>query len=134
MVLDVACEDKVVIVELSQLAVETLVALKFLDRREDAATLGALRNGKNRMNLEALDLGRKKTHKQKIVFYTNLINKKCSHKFPWLEHLHHLPHEIVIRCLGEVGFKAHVGEIWLWSDVDGPISSLQNRQSHVTEI
>lgn len=41
-VLGVACEDKVVIVELSQLAVETLVALKLLGRRKDAATFGAL--------------------------------------------------------------------------------------------
>lgn len=41
-VLGVACEDKIVIVELSQLAVETLVALKFLSRREDTATFGAL--------------------------------------------------------------------------------------------
>lgn len=42
-VLGVACEDKVVIIELSQLAVEALVALEFLSRRKDTATFGALR-------------------------------------------------------------------------------------------
>lgn len=42
-VLGVACKDKIVIVELSQLAVETLVALEFLGRRKDTATFGALR-------------------------------------------------------------------------------------------
>lgn len=41
-VLGVACEDKIVIVELSQLAVEALVALEFLGRRKDTATFGAL--------------------------------------------------------------------------------------------
>lgn len=45
-VLGVACEDKVVIVELSQLAVEALVALKFLGRRKDTATFGALQGQK----------------------------------------------------------------------------------------
>lgn len=41
-VLGVTCEDKIVIVELCQLAVEELVALKLLGRRKDAATFGAL--------------------------------------------------------------------------------------------
>lgn len=41
-VLSVTCEDKIVIVELSQLAVETFVALKFLGRGKDTATFGAL--------------------------------------------------------------------------------------------
>lgn len=45
-VLGVACEDKIVIVELSQLAVETLVSLEFLGRRKDAATFGALQGAK----------------------------------------------------------------------------------------
>lgn len=47
-VLGVACEDKIVIVELSQLAVKTLVSLKFLGRRKDAATLGALQEAKKK--------------------------------------------------------------------------------------
>lgn len=42
-VLGVTCEDKIVIVELGQLAVETLVSLEFLGRRKDTATFGALR-------------------------------------------------------------------------------------------
>lgn len=48
-VLGVACKDEIVIVELSQLAVEALVALEFLGRREATATatatLGALWKG-----------------------------------------------------------------------------------------
>lgn len=40
--LGVTCEDKIVVVELCQLAVQTLVALKLLGRRKDAATFGAL--------------------------------------------------------------------------------------------
>lgn len=49
-VLGVACEDEIVIVELSQLAVKTLVSLKFLGRRKDAATLGALQEGEMRIH------------------------------------------------------------------------------------
>lgn len=41
--LGVACENKIVIVELSQLAVEALVALHLLGWRKDTATFGALR-------------------------------------------------------------------------------------------
>lgn len=49
-VLSITCEDKIVIVELSQLAVETLVALNFLGGRKDAATFGALEGGLGREN------------------------------------------------------------------------------------
>lgn len=129
-VLGVACEDKIVIVELSQLAVKALEALKFLGRREDATTLGALRRETERK----LNFTQLKTNKQtkQTNTHTHLIDKKSSHKFPWLEHLHHLPDQIVIGCLGKVGFKAHVGEIWLRSDVDGPVSSLHNRRDRAT--
>lgn len=57
---------------------------------------------------------------------THLIDKKRSHKFSRLEHLHHLPDQIIVRRLGQVGFKADVGELWLRGDVDGPVSSLQS--------
>lgn len=40
--LGVACKDKIVIVELSQLAIQPLVAIQFLGRRKDTATFGAL--------------------------------------------------------------------------------------------
>lgn len=63
--------------------------------------------------------------KPSLYFKTHLIDKKRSHKFSWLEHLHHLPDQIIVRCLGEVGFEADVGELWLRGDVDGPVSSLQ---------
>ena len=56
---------------------------------------------------------------------THLIDKESCHKFPWLEHLHHLPDEVVVRRLGEVGLEADVGELGLRGDVDGPVSSLQ---------
>lgn len=62
---------------------------------------------------------------------THLIDKKRSHKFSWLEHLHHLPDQIIIRCLGEVGFEADIGELRLRGDVDGPVSSLE-RTSRAT--
>ncbi len=60
-------------------------------------------------------------------FKTYLIDKKRSHKFSWLEHLHHLPDQIIVRCLGKVGFEADVGELWLRGDVDGPVSSLEKQ-------
>lgn len=42
----VACEEKIVIVELSQLAVEALVALDFWGSRKDTATFGVLKEKK----------------------------------------------------------------------------------------
>ena len=42
MALGVTGKDKIVIVELGQLAVEALVPLKFLGGRKDTATFGAL--------------------------------------------------------------------------------------------
>lgn len=47
LVLGIACEDKIVIVELSQLAIKTLVALEFLGRRKNTSTFGALREAKS---------------------------------------------------------------------------------------
>lgn len=70
-VLGVACEDKIVIVELSQLAVETLVSLKFLGRRKDAATLWALQEAEKRIQLNQIKL--------KLFF---LNHKKTKQKNP----------------------------------------------------
>lgn len=66
----------------------------------------------------------------------HLIDKECSHKFSWLEHLHNLPDQFIIWCLGEVCFKADVGELWLWGDVNGPVGSLwgKNEQSRITDL
>lgn len=62
---------------------------------------------------------------------TCLVDKQRRHKFSWLEHIHHLPDEVVIGGLGEIGFKADVGELWLRGDVDGPVSSLLgDEQTH----
>lgn len=58
--------------------------------------------------------------------YTYLINKKRSHKFSWLEDVHDFPDEIVVGCLGEVGFETNVRELWLRGDVNRPVSSLFN--------
>lgn len=61
---------------------------------------------------------------------TYLIDKKCGHELSWLEHLHHLPDQIIVRCLGEVGFEANVGELRFRGDVDGPVSSLEKTELH----
>lgn len=63
-VLGVACEDKIVIIELSQLAVKTLVVLKFCGRREDTATFGALWEEK------ALNSKDKQTEEATSVYFT----------------------------------------------------------------
>lgn len=47
-ILGVACEDEIVIVELSQLAVEALVALHFWGSRKDTATFRALQEKKQK--------------------------------------------------------------------------------------
>lgn len=71
-VLGVACEDKIVIVELSQLAVETLVALEFLGRRKDTATFGALaganRRGKKKRIYSVTNLIKITLNESKLVF------------------------------------------------------------------
>lgn len=64
---------------------------------------------------------KKKTKKKNT---THLIDKKRGHKLSRLENLHHLADQVVIRRLGEVGFKADIGELRLRCDVDGPVSSL----------
>lgn len=66
-----------------------------------------------------------KASKLFFFFKTYLIDKKRGHELSWLEHLHHLPDQIIVRCLGEVGFEADVGELRFRGDVDGPVSSLE---------
>lgn len=59
-----------------------------------------------------------------------LIDEKRSHKFPWFEDIHHLTDELVVGCLGEVGFKADVRELWLGGDVNRPVGSLERRDGN----
>lgn len=56
---------------------------------------------------------------------TDLVDEKRGHKLPRLEDLHHLPDQLVVGRLRQVGFKAHVGELGLWGDVNGPVRSLR---------
>lgn len=59
-----------------------------------------------------------------IVTRAYLINKKRSHKFPWLEDVHDFPDEVVVGRLGEVGFETNVRKLRLRGDVNRPVSSL----------
>lgn len=99
-VLGVTGKEELVIVEVSELAVEQTVTLQLLSRRENAATFGAL------------------------------IDEKRSHKFPWFEDIHHLTDELIVGCLGEVGFKADVRELWLGGDMNRPVSSISLHSVH----
>lgn len=142
-VLGVTVKNKIVIIELGQLAIQALVALEFLGGGEHTATFGALHHRKARE-------GEREKKESKInsfdpfsksfsghstwpflhgilqwnYFEAYLVDKKRSHKFSWLEDIHNLADEIIVGCLGKVGFEANVGELWLWSDVDRPVSSL----------
>lgn len=55
---------------------------------------------------------------------THLINKKRGDEFSWLEDVNHSPDKIIVGRLGEVGFKADVGELRFWGDVNSPVCSL----------
>lgn len=70
----------------------------------------------------------------RFTIQTHLIDKKRSHKFPWLKHLHNLSDQVVIGRLGEIGFKADVGELWLRGDVDGPVSSLYESTGNSKQV
>lgn len=54
-----------------------------------------------------------------------LIDEKRCHKFPWIEDIHDLADNLIIGCLGEVGFKADIRELWFRGDVNRPVSSLE---------
>ena len=58
---------------------------------------------------------------------TYLVHEKRSHKFSWLKDVHNFADQIIVGRLGEVGFKADVGKLGLWSAVDRPISSLRGK-------
>lgn len=60
LVLGIACEDKIVIIELSQLAIKTLVALEFLGRRKNTATFGALQEAKSEKSFSDKTVFKKK--------------------------------------------------------------------------
>lgn len=129
-VLGVTCEEEVVIVEVSELAVEQTVTLQLLSRRENAATFGALRREKERERRRRLNFLNRacgiETRGAECVFKYLIDEKRC-HKFPWFEDIHHLTDELVVGCLGEVGFKADVRELWLGGDVNRPVSSLEKQ-------
>ena len=121
--LGVAGEDKVVVVELGQLAVQTLVALELLGRRKDTATFGAL---ERKRSPSPRARGQTDGHTQgRPSPVTHLIDKKRGDELPGLEDVHHPSDQIVVGGLGEVGFKADVGELWLRGDVNSPVGSLE---------
>lgn len=63
-----------------------------------------------------------------------LIDEQRRHKFPWIEDIHNLADELIIGCLGEVGFKADVGELWFRGDVNRPVSSLEREPALITGL
>lgn len=62
-----------------------------------------------------------------------LIDKKRRHKFPWFEDIHDFADKLVIRRLGEVGFKADIRELWFGGDVNRPVSSLERQPISIIE-
>lgn len=66
-----------------------------------------------------------RTHTQlKCFSTTHLIDKERGDELSWLEDVHHSPDKIIVGRLGEVGFKADVGELWFRGDVNSPVCSL----------
>ncbi len=61
-----------------------------------------------------------------------LIDEKRCHKFSWFEDIHDFADKVVIGRLGEVGFKADIGELWFRGDVDRPVSSLKRQPISIT--
>lgn len=61
-----------------------------------------------------------------------LVDEKRCHKFPWFEDIHNFADKLVIRRLGEVGFKADIGELWFGGDVNRPVSSLERQPNSIT--
>ncbi len=61
-----------------------------------------------------------------------LIDEKRCHKFSWFEDIHDFADKVVIGRLGEVGFKADIGELWFGGDVDRPVSSLERQPISIT--
>lgn len=63
-----------------------------------------------------------------------LIDEQRCHKFPWIEDIHNLADKLIIGCLGEVGFKADVRELWFRGDVNRPVSSLEREPVLITSL
>lgn len=95
--LGITCKDKIVIVELSQLAVKTLVAFNFLGRSENRAAFRALRwrqkIGDQKYSRQTM---RNPLIREASSFPTYLIDKQGGHKLSGLEHIHHLPYQIIV--------------------------------------
>lgn len=64
----------------------------------------------------------------------HLVDEQRCHKFPWIEDIHNLADKLIIGCLGEVGFKADIRELWFRGDVNRPVSSLEREPVLITSL